>query len=633
MHLRTAISVSLALAMAIVVSAMAETPATTPTQSTADLYLSPGITRGALPSGAINPTPNILSGGEAKPVPNGFNAKPVAVNEADVVNLQGCTGVGQGEFTSGIYNMGESFGKFQKDVDSLLSKQLLTMNFIMPQTAALFDQLNNYGNQKYESFQKGCSVDALKQDAHKQYMAACMTKARLDKRVTDLKTALKSSNPQPTEDAYQAMAYSQMWETCSNLYISDTTIVTDRKKSNLDFAKQTRAAENVNETIKSWLCTPPAGTTANASGTASKTEGNGCFPSLLIPQVRLCLDGTLPGGCKDAAGYGVKDAIMPMPRLFDIYRFILDDEVVGRRIQPLQEQIRNIGVPIEIQKKAAADAVLLMSTGTVARLKSGNTLSASRVNQPLPAVEDFQLNYLSCRNPSVMEPIQKYMEKLQAKLTEAEAKSPKGAATTLKLPVMDSAVYTSIVKDKVQLDKYDPAPTADDIAAFAQMLEVSLGCAANQTIPMFDPNLTVSFNANKCALEDKQAFYTMAGYDLAMAATRDTYRFVNSRLKQVYTRLMTEQIVPTPSTSTANATPTVSPEINARLAAAVKESMIPYIEAQIERLDEMSRSRGQFAQRVERIYTMRSGCVTGNLDEVLPGGAPLGHGGRLPGRI
>ena len=75
---------------------------------------------------------------------------------------------------------------------------------------------------------------------------------------------------------------------------------------------------------------------------------------------------------------------------------------------------------------------------------------------------------------------------------------------------------------------------------------------------------------------------------------------------------MTEGIVQSPSSSVAGTTsPTISPELNNRLARVVKEVMIPEIESQIERLNDLTNTRGQFAQRVQQIYATKNGCIYG----------------------
>lgn len=635
MHFRLARSVGVAIVtmVALAVPAFAQTvpPAAKPS---VDLYLSPTPGGGVIPSGDINVTPNIsagggtpASGGSSNIIPNTFNAKPVPVAPADVTNMQGCGGVGQGEFTTALYNMPESFTKFQQDVDSLLSKQILTMNYIMPQTAALFDQLNSYGNQRYEVFQKGCNLDSLKQDARKQYLDACVAK-QIPIRKAILITGGSPSGSassgagdnifsKMTDEQVNIHAYAQAWEVCSNQYVSDTTILKLRTDSNKAFAEKVRAAEDVNATIKPLLCpTPPA----NTAGSTAATTGEGCWAAFLIPQVRLCHDASLKEGCTDSAGYGVKEPIVSMPHLFDIFRFIMDDEITARRVLPMQQQVKALGVGASMQTQAAADAALIMSTGTAARL-TDSTLTVSRVNKPDLSIEDFQLNYLSCKNPSILLPLEKYAGKLQDRLTAAGAKAPgagpnPGGAATITLTAMDRAAFDKFVTDKVQLAKYTPTPSEDDVKAFGAMLEVGLGCTANQNIPILDPNTTVFLNT-QCQPEDKSAFYTMAGYDVSLAATRSIYRYVNLRLKQTYTRLMTEQIVPVSTTTAGTVTPTLSPELNARLATAVKETMIPYIDSQIERIDELNATRGQYAQRAQQIYTRRTGCMTGG-----PAGAP-----------
>lgn len=570
----------------------------------ADLYLSPAPESGLnVPSGAINISPNQLK--DNSTVSNSFTVpSKTAYTDADVTNLQGCGGVGQGEFTSGLYNMPESFTKFSADANSVLARQLVTINYTMPQTAALFDQLNNFGAERYAAFQRGCNLDALKQDARKQYLDACVAKI-MPARVTSLSTITTGDGKKIVEPQLSAMAYAQSWEVCSNQYVSDTAANTVRKEVNKAFAEKMRSVEDVNATIKPLLCTIDK----------DDTEGSGCWISYLIPQVRVCYDAGQPKACEGDNAYGVKEPLVSMQRLFDIYRFALEDQLVSRRVIPLQQQIKNFGVDANMQHLAAGEAALLLSTATITRTSGSGTAGAVSRIELLPdeSVLDFQVNYLSCKNPDPLNPLLKFKDRLQKRMDKAKLKGGDGKLAALSLPVVaeNTSLFDAMVKDQVKLPSTG-ATNDQDVLAFTKMLDVSFGCTLNQNVPMLDPNLTVS--VNQCTTPDQYAFYTMAGYDVSLAATRDVYRYVNLRLKQAYTTLLSQNRVPSPTTTTGGTTtatsPTLSPEINSRLATVVKESMIPYIESQIERLDEIDRTRGKFSQRVQQIYADRGGCIS-----------------------
>lgn len=572
-----------------------------------DLYSSPN--NGALPSGQINVVPG-LAGTTAV-------SKDAAGVPTDNTNMLGCGGVGQGEYTTGLYNMPETFAKFQQDVDSLLSRQMLVMNYAMPQTAALFDQLNNFGNQRYQSFQQGCNLDALKQDAKKQYLEACVTKLTPTRKT--LIEGMMTGDIKPKEPLLSSMAYAQAWEICSNQYVSDTTASTMRKDMNDSFAKQLRSVENVTNALTPLLC-PVSGT---------DTEGQGCWQTLLIPQVRLCLDSSL--GCADTSGYKVNAPLLTMPRFFDTLRFLMDEVVIARRVVDFNQQLTKNNVDGSTQKLAASEAVLYLSISTYQRVSSGGGSSGSIImgsniaenQKPDSSVSDFQVNYLNCKDADIMSPIKQYADRLTKRL-----EGRKGGAVTITAKELIKTDYDKPIEKLALTDA-----STEQVAALKALSYASLGCTANQQIPMFDPNIMASLQ-NQCMPEDRYAYYSMAGNDVALAATRDVYRYLNQRLKQAYTRLLTEGTVPstgssmvTPNSNSPNAggggqtgtttsvSPTISPELNARLARVVKEVMIPEVESQIERLNDLTNTRGQFAQRIQQIYATKSGCVYGN---VLP---------------
>jgi hypothetical protein len=555
------------------------------TAPSTDLYSSPEINGMGIPTGGINITPvvdkmNNFVSTTALPLPAA----------ATMTNYLGCGGVGQGEYTTGLYNMPETFGKFQQDVNSLLAKQILAMNFIMPQSSALFDQLNNYGNQSYQNFQNGCNLDALKKDAKQQYLEACVSTARIADRKNKIKAAL-TGNLQPKEPLLTQMAYAQAWEVCTNQYVSDTSAVTDRNKAIKTFATSVRSLENVTQAIRPWLC-PTTGSTYDSD--------DACWQTYLIPQARVCLDASL--GCK-AGEYTINEPVITMQRLFDLQRFLMDDTIITRHAAGFTANLEMFSD--SLLKKAAGNASLSMSYAGLFRAQNGVSATKLQVGGiagdiPDMALKDFRVNYLNCKETNPIKGLQ--MLKKQIDILETD---------TTKQPALEDFVQSDLnpIMQKMALKNADGEMKSGDkdFDVIRAMVWTSLGCTANQTIPIFDPLLVV--NLNQCDPDDRGAFYAMAGYDTAFASTQSIYRYLNVRLKQVYARLMVEGAVPT-SATTASAPSLTSPELNRRLATVVKEAMIPYVENQLERLEEVKKNRGEYARQAERIYANRSGCFT-----------------------
>ncbi|RYG61632.1 MAG: hypothetical protein EON60_02690 [Alphaproteobacteria bacterium] len=553
-----------------------------------DHYVSPPAGGFSIPSGAFTMT---RGGVPITTVPS------TTAPTGDVTNMLGCGGVGQGEYTSAVFNMPESFGKFQRDVNSILAKQILAMNYIMPQTAALFDQLNNYGDQRYQSFQQGCNLDSLRQGAKDQYLKACVAKIQPDR-----KAMLKNGGAAPaaggaaaatppylkdmTEAQIDSWAYAQAWEVCSNQYVSDTTILTMRKDMNETFAKDVRRVENVTLAIQPLLC-------PDVSGTAD----TGCWASYLIPQARVCQGDFLENGCS-GTGYSINQPQVSMGRMFDTLRYLMD-YTVNQSVTPFNKQVESLNFLATERSGAASQVAYWLSTKLAQddmKLGTPNEkLTDYNIVKAHPSVQDFQYNYLNCRSADndMLKPVTQYATMLKAKV----ASDPSKSGITFTPPKYD--------KYKEIMTTLDLPGTTEQKDAMTSMALAALGCTANQTVPMFDANIS-AYMTSSCLPSDVDAYYTMAGYDVAHTATRDIYRYLNLRLKQVYTRLMTENTVP------ASVSSTVSPELNRRLAAVVKESMIPYVEEQLARLDDVNKARGQFAQRVQQIYANKSGCVYGS---------------------
>jgi len=555
----------------------------------ADLYLSPRLPDSYSsslrfpPSGAINISPNENNG----PISNTFDPTLGAVGE--ISNSLGCAGVGQGEFTSGLFNMPEVYTKFQQDVQSSLSKQLLSLNFVMPQTSALFDQLNTIGNQRYDQFQRGCTVTPVQADAKQNYMLACV-----EKLIPERETIIEETNNQQAqtaripEDQIGPMAYAQAWEICANQYVSNTTAMEVRTERLTAYYTKLREAERVDLAIRPLLCQITQ---------EGDEDGAGCWAKFLIPQVRICLGNNLEGGCTEGV-YGVKEPLVPMQRLFDTMRFIMENDVIQNRVVPFNNGIRALNA--STRQQAAREATIVMSTTKLTG--SSTTLVGQVAVMPTEAVRDFQLNYLSCKNNDVLNGYRQYKRFIEKQMNQ------NGATSDIPdlLPFNFAVIESTIEKMELAAEENSTSDEAD-IKAVSALLESAMGCTANQSIPIFDPNITAALQTT-CSDEDIYAFYSIAGNDVAAASTRDVYRYLNFKLKQAYTRLMTEAMVPVSDTTNTSVSPTYGPELNAKFAQVVKDVMIPYTETQIERLNDINASRGQLGQLVNEIYASKNGC-------------------------
>lgn len=503
-------------------------------------------------------------------------------------NLQGCGGVTQSDYTSAIFNMPEVFNKFKKDVNTDLAKQILTYNYSLPQTAALFDTLNTYGNARFQQFQKACNLDSLKQDAKNQFVRSCMSDTLIKARKDIIDKANKSTSGSSgagasgvkkdkfTDDEVEAQAYAQAWEICNNQYVSDTTLVQLHKDVNKAFAESMRASEDVNAAIRPLLCD-------------YNNTDQPCWPNLFLPQVRICNGDEFTDGCDDkkagtAKGYGVKDPPITVVMYTDFMRFALED-FKKKVIEDFYQKVNNVDVPTQEKAATAASYKLMMGMETYSLAGYANVAGLQQ--------------YMNCRSDDITSLLKTY-----------------GGEMSITPATYEVNDYRTIS------DKMDFPKTADkDKDAFPHLVHTVLGCTVNQVIPILDPKITFYLN-NKCQKndlgDDRAAFYAIASYDVTVNAARDTYRYLEVRLKQVYGRLLNEGGAGVSGTlpAAAGSTDTKaldSPELRRRLASAVKEIMLPAVESQIERLNELNATRGQFAQRVQKIYKDRQGCVSGEV--------------------
>ncbi|MBI1308518.1 MAG: hypothetical protein GC129_01490 [Proteobacteria bacterium] len=610
---------------AIAVPAFADDPSPTASTTTTapQYYFSESGSAFGGPSGMLNlGTDNTQN--------TTFPTTPVATTDDDVDALKGCGGIGQGDYTSALFNMPEVFDKFKKDVNSELAKQILTYNYSLPQTAALFDTLNSYGNARYQQFQQACKLDSLKQDAKNQYMSACVKEQvpiRMDivtKAYDAAQTANAANNtntstnaiqsaPQVTnkDDIVKAQAYAQAWEVCSMQYASDDAALKKRKESGKAFADVIRGTENVNESIRPLLC-PAATNTSSADATNTSNSTTACWPLLLVPQVRLCNGSDLSGGCTPSTDYGVKEAPLQTSVFFDLMRFIMNNKIVPDWIDQVFQKIKAANIDPATLSLAADKTKLTLSRG----LSYSSNIA---ISDPLTA--EFQKDYLNCSSNNMKYALQTYVQIINGR-DPAQAADDTGnhqivpsQSVAVNLNDIGVSDLQTIIDAQLKL----PAAYATDKAALPSLALVALGCTANQTIPIFDPYIVTDLQT-QCNATDTAAFYDISSNDVALTATRDTYRYLSLKLKEVYARLLTEkgagikQPAATTAADGAATTPDLidSPELRERLARVVKEVMIPAVDEQIARLNELAKVRGEFAKRVEKIYSTKSGCIYTN---------------------
>jgi hypothetical protein len=531
---------------------------TAPTQ----LYDSPNISAFGIPTGLLSiDTPN-----QAKI----FDTTPATVTTplsvVSATSVLGCGGVGQGEYTSALFNMPEVFSKFQNDVNSPLAKALLTMNYSLPQTAALFDTLNSYGNQRYDQFQRGCNLDALKQDAKQQYLQACVAEQ------VPLRTSIiGTQNPTVQEPMKSSQAYAQAWEICQMQYVSNTQALAQRINVATAFAKEIRGAEYANIAIRSMVCG------------VSDTTTNGCWQELLLPQVKVCNDSTLEGGC-NPDGYGVEEAPIRMLPLFDTLRLSVTEDISRKVVSKLVSQLNSQGVDGASQIAAAETAAMNMTQP----FKAAATHS----------LIDFEKNYLNCRSPDLIYPLKQFVTAINATAKPA---------TAITAPALDSPPFQSNVNVLLStVPSTADAGFTKDKDDFKNYVYSAIGCVTNQTIPMLDPMIIVQTNL-QCTADDMDAFYALASYDVATTAIRETYEYLVDRLKSAQARLQIEDIRPETTGSDLGKIP--SKELNRRLATVIKDLMIPHLENQIRRLEQINAARGEFGSRIKQIYADKAGCV------------------------
>jgi hypothetical protein len=512
-------------------------------------------------------------------------------NPTDLANLQGCGGVDYSTYTGALFNMPQEYTRFQRDLNSLLGKQLLTFNYSLPQTSALFAQLNTMGTERFAQFQRACNVSDLQQKAKNEYLKACLV-AEIPRREADLVDKISRQNvaiaasvppadlpdgttsprPQRIElEERRRMAYAQAVEVCNLQYSQENSAL--RTATNTEIAVKMRSGELVTNRLRQILC--PASPDL-AAGNVSP-----CWPLLLLPRVRVCAAEEL--GCGAGGYYGVRTPMVEVQQVLDAILTVMLKNVQPNIIDRFNRELSDKGVEDAGQKIAADGAT--------------QKLNSTEITPPPPPTEKILANLqrvLNCPTFDMLRPMSTYVEELNQVLRKYSS-APIGPVAPITIGTVDTAAFSSVV-DAMNLAA---SGFAEDINQLPGALQIALGCTINRAVPMFDPQVTYALN--QCTVKDRYAFYQVSANLAAMQATRELYNFTLSQLRQVSFRLLNPE----------DDSNFPGKELAEKQHAAVREVMIPAMENALKSLDEMASAKGKFGQRVGEIYANRSGCVYG----------------------
>jgi hypothetical protein len=530
--------------------------------------------------------------------PEGFTGAfaPGTPQQLETDLVQGCGTVGINDYQGQLFNNEQTFDQFRsQDVNSELARQLLTYNYSMPQTAALFGQLNQFGADRFRNFQQGCALSTQQADARTQYVRECV-QAVLQNNSIDLATLQPNSStgaPEATEAELRTRRTARAYEMCTQQYTTSTrTLMAQSQQS---FAESQRAAQDVNGMIKPLLC--PAFN--NTAGPAAPTT---CWANLFLPQVRLCAEGNPDCAGTTNNGFGVRAAPLTASVYLDVQRVAIGKALTEKTLAPFRQSL--VSIDNATQKLAAQSAMRLLAatTGTAAP------------NQNLQA---FQGGFLNCREAEMTAGLKAFGDALTTMMqgNRAVTTNSNGAGTedvgfsnSVSIIPFGTDDYTPLIQriwDNPATRRPDKGSDNTDLNA---QMAIAAGCAINQDVPFLDPILTA--NLATCGADDQNAFYTMAAMDVATAATRNTLRYVAQQLNAALGQLEAGGAEPISFTSGSQIIPLRLTALQQqRAAVAVRTIMLPSIQQQLERLDELEQRRGAFAQRVSKLYNEKTGCL------------------------
>ncbi len=505
---------------------------------------------------------------------------PGTPTDLEAQALQGGVFFGYNDYSNGLFDMPQTFEQFQRDVNSNLAQQLMVYNIGFPQLAALFGQLNTFGAERFQQYQAsiGSSLTEQQKDAHAQYMRQC---------VPEMRRGLPAAG---SDEALAARNTAQAFELCLQRYTAQVRDL--QRTSNQTYATLLREAQDVNKMIKPLLCPALATDT--------------CWPNLLIPQVRLCEAGKLGADGKpevcNANTFGVKPAPVPLNALVDTLKLGLGSDLVQKSVNPF---LRGIAV---------VDGATLRESARIAT----NQMNVPEPNLAAPsaAIEQFQTQFLNCRDPNLLRGLQKLggvvYEKAFANDPNNNKTIPGGTGTIggARQASLNPGPFMAgpLISRTRVLVPPQPNTTIDDqnVVALAQALQVAAGCATNRDLPFLDPELLIAVR-NQCSAADVQGYLSLSAMDVAIAASRNLLLYTQSQLEQVLSRLAVDG--QTAALGFTVPTTMDGPVIRKRLSDAIKIEMLPRVKSDLMRLDTMEAKKGTLSQKVQEIYQNKGGCL------------------------
>jgi len=516
--------------------------------------------------------------------PSEFSSSTLPPNAPSTEDLQGCGTVGVDDYTGQLYNNATVFDKFSKqDVNSELAKQLLTYNYSMPQTAALFAQLNQFGNDRYRQFQQGCALSSQQTEARRLYVQECVKTVQPAIVEASLQpTTVASNATPPTPEELQARKVARAYELCTQQYNSTTRSLLKQKSQS--YAETVRQAQDVNRMLRPLLCPE-----ARPLGNGNSPQAAACWPNLFLPQVRLMAEGVTSSSPE--TDFGVKAAPISMSDFLDALRITVGDTFQNQVLNPFRESVSNLGQATLNQ----AALIAVQSLGNVA---------ATADNRLRP----YRVDYLNCKNADITLALKEYGQAL----TQIGVKQPQGptlSGTPLGFdpPASFGPAQTEPIAKRLLANSKDEAIRADQ-TDLASLLDIAAGCATNQQVPFLDPQILARLNS--CQPDDKNAYFAMASYDVAVVATRNVLTYTRDQLQTALGRLSAGDQTSLLALKTDNIPD--SPVIREKLATAVRTIMLPHLEQQLARLQQFEATRGAFGQRVSAIYQKKASCLSSN---------------------
>lgn len=506
---------------------------------------------------------------------------------------QGIGGFGYYDYSNALFSMPEVYSQFiNRDVNSELARSLMVQNMTMPQTAALFGQLNTFGAERYQQFLASFPLGVEQREARDKFLQACLIEVRAELGYGADATAAAKNNAQAAE-------------TCLQRYTARTrAIQTQNEQTYSEFLRQ---AQDVNGMIAPLLC-PPSGTTTVGAATA-------CWPNLLLKQVRLCstekLDATGNPEYCDPNAFGENPAPVPLQTLLDIMVTTVGHTYLVSITNPFLRQL------------AIVDGATLRNSAQRAKMEIPNQPSPTVTN----SVAGFQTNYLQCANSNPMVGLralgQVVYNDVFGSRTDGGTSLPNGRnldqERQASLLLSDTGLRPFQRATENLLTNYHGLPEEEvnrlEIIMSSAM-HAAVGCAINRDIPFLDPNTIITMR-NSCSPDDLQSYFQLAAMDVANVAARNMLLYTKQQLEGALGRLEADDptALRTTTTDTNGATTSVpfdSPAVRLRLARAVRQIMLPQLESDLKRLDMIDdlAKKSTIRKVTQGIYKSSSGCLS-----------------------